>query len=143
MPSIKLLGIAADTADNPIPVATHKAAEIEEKLSRGREIGAEVGKNFAEDFHIYAVEWEPTEVRFYVDQTQFATFTPQSPINVPGSNVPPTPSEIAGSWVFDHPYFLLLNVAVGGDWPGPPDATSVYPQTMLVDYVRVYTSNHS
>ena len=101
------------------------------------------GKNFYEGFHVYAVEWEPTEVRFYVDQTQFATFTPQSPINVPGSTTAPTPSDIAGSWVFDHPYFLLLNVAVGGDWPGPPDATSTYPQTMLVDYVRVYTANHN
>ena len=45
----------------------------------------------------------------------------------------------AGSrWVFDHPFFLLLNVAVGGNWPGPPDATTVFPQQMLVDYVRVY-----
>ena len=41
-------------------------------------------------------------------------------------------------WVFDHPFFLLLNVAVGGDWPGNPDASTVFPQTMLVDYVRVY-----
>ncbi|HEX6717425.1 MAG TPA: hypothetical protein VF088_09955, partial [Pyrinomonadaceae bacterium] len=41
-------------------------------------------------------------------------------------------------WVFDHPFFLILNVAVGGTWPGSPDATTVFPQTMLVDYVRVY-----
>jgi len=41
-------------------------------------------------------------------------------------------------WSFDRPFFLLLNVAVGGDWPGSPDATTVFPQTMLVDYVRVY-----
>ncbi len=101
------------------------------------------GKNFYENFHIYAVEWEPAEIRFYVDQTLFATYTPQSQINIPGSTAPPTPSEIAGSWVFDHPYFLLLNVAVGGDWPGPPDATSAYPQSMLIDYVRVYSANHN
>jgi beta-glucanase (GH16 family) len=100
------------------------------------------GKDFSEGFHLYAVEWEPAEVRFYVDQTLFATFTPQSPINLPGSTMPSSPSEIAGAWVFDHPYFLLLNVAVGGDWPGPPDSTSTYPQTMLVDYVRVYSPNH-
>ncbi len=42
------------------------------------------------------------------------------------------------NWVFDHPFFIVLNVAVGGDWPGSPDATTVFPQTMLVDYVRVY-----
>ncbi len=101
------------------------------------------GKNFYESFHVYAVEWEPAEIRFYVDQSLFATYTPQSPINIPGSTAPPTPSEIAGAWVFDHPYFLLLNVAVGGDWPGPPDATSSYPQSMLIDYVRVYAPNHN
>jgi beta-glucanase (GH16 family) len=101
------------------------------------------GKNFYENFHLYAVEWEPTEIRFYIDQTQFATFTPQSPINSPGSTNPSSPSEIAGAWVFDHPYFLLLNVAVGGDWPGNPDATSTYPQFMLIDYVRIYTANHN
>ena len=101
------------------------------------------GKNFYESFHVYAVEWEPAEIRFYVDQTLFATFTPQSPIKIPGSTAPSTPSEIAGAWVFDHPYFLLLNVAVGGDWPGPPDATSSYPQSMLIDYVRVYAPTHN
>jgi beta-glucanase (GH16 family) len=42
--------------------------------------------------------------------------------------------------VFDHPFYLLLNVAVGGDWPGAPDATTIFPQTMMVDYVRVYTN---
>jgi beta-glucanase (GH16 family) len=41
-------------------------------------------------------------------------------------------------WVFDHPFFLLLNVAVGGNWPGNPDDTTTFPQTLLVDYVRVY-----
>jgi len=41
-------------------------------------------------------------------------------------------------WVYDHPFFLILNVAVGGGWPHNPDKTSVFPQTMLVDYVRVY-----
>jgi beta-glucanase (GH16 family) len=40
--------------------------------------------------------------------------------------------------VFDHPFFILLNVAVGGAWPGDPDASTTFPQTMLVDYVRVY-----
>jgi beta-glucanase (GH16 family) len=43
-----------------------------------------------------------------------------------------------GPWVFDHPFFIILNNAVGGDWPGPPDASTVFPQRMLVDYVRVY-----
>jgi beta-glucanase (GH16 family) len=81
--------------------------------------------NFADDFHIYAVEWEPKAIRFYVDDHLYETRTP--------SDLP-----AGAKWVYDHPFFLLLNVAVGGGWSGSPDATSVYPQTMLVDYVRVY-----
>lgn len=84
------------------------------------------GQNFADDFHIYAVEWDPGMVRFYVDTNLYATFA--------SSQWP-----AGGTWVFDHPFFIILNVAVGGDWPGSPDKTTVFPQQMLVDYVRVYT----
>ena len=83
------------------------------------------GQNFAGDFHLYAVEWEPGTIRFYVDTNLYATFT--------SSQWP-----AGGAWVFDHPFFILLNVAVGGNWPGSPDSTTVFPQQMLVDYVRVY-----
>jgi beta-glucanase (GH16 family) len=82
-------------------------------------------QRFADDFHVYAVEWEPNTIRFYVDKDLYATRTPAE-----------LPS--GSKWVFDHPFFILLNVAVGGGWPGNPDATTVFPQTMLVDYVRVY-----
>jgi beta-glucanase (GH16 family) len=53
-----------------------------------------------------------------------------------------TPADLPGGarWVFDHPFFLLLNVAVGGRWPGSPDATTEMPQTMRVDYVRVFVA---
>ncbi len=79
----------------------------------------------SDDFHLYAVEWEAQQVRFYVDSTLYATFTP--------ANLP------AGSpWEFNKPFFILLNVAVGGGWPGAPDGTTQFPQQMLVDYVRVY-----
>ena len=84
------------------------------------------GQNFAGDFHLYAVEWEPGTIRFYVDTNLYATFT--------SSQWP-----AGGAWVFDHPFFIILNVAVGGSWPGSPDSTTVFPQQMLVDYVRVYT----
>ena len=78
---------------------------------------------FADDFHVFAIEWQPAEIRWYVDDQLYKTLTPT------GAN---------GKWVFDHPFFILLNVAVGGGWPGYPDQTSVFPQTMQVDYVRVY-----
>jgi len=80
---------------------------------------------FADDFHIYAVEWEPNVIRFYADDHVYATRTP--------ADLPK-----GAKWVYDHPFFLLLNVAVGGNWPGSPDAASIFPQVMLVDYVRVY-----
>jgi len=83
------------------------------------------GQRFAYDFHVYAVEWEPETIRFYVDDHLYTTRTPA---DLPKGT----------RWVYDHPFFLLLNVAVGGEWPGNPDATTVFPQTMLVDYVRVY-----
>jgi beta-glucanase (GH16 family) len=86
------------------------------------------GQHFSDDFHLYAVEWEAGTVRFYVDANLYATFSSSQ-----------WPAE--GEWVFDHPFFIIINVAVGGKWPGAPDATSAFPQTMLVDYVRVYKKN--
>jgi len=82
-------------------------------------------QRFADDFHLFAVEWEANVIRFYVDDHLYATRTP--------ADLPK-----GAKWVYDHPFFVLLNVAVGGDWPGSPDASSEFPQTMLVDYVRVY-----
>ena len=83
------------------------------------------GEKFADDFHIFAVEWEPNVIRIYADGKLYSTRTP--------ADLP-----AGASWVFDHPFFLILNVAVGGGWPGNPDDTTVFPQRMLVDYVRVY-----
>jgi beta-glucanase (GH16 family) len=80
---------------------------------------------FADSFHVFAVEWEPNVIRFYCDGTLYKTRTPA---DLPAGT----------TWVYDHPFFILLNVAVGGSWPGNPDATTVWPQTMQVDYVRVY-----
>jgi beta-glucanase (GH16 family) len=97
--------------------------------SGGKAIGSPfslpAGQNFADAFHLYAVEWEPDVIRFYVDDHLYATRTPAD-----------LPRD--AKWVFDHPFFIILNVAVGGDWPGSPDVTTKFPQTMLVDYVRVY-----
>ena len=81
---------------------------------------------FSDGFHVFAVEWEPQVVRFFVDGGLYATKTP--------ADLPP-----GKRWVFDHPFFLVLNLAVGGNMPGSPAASTVFPQRMLVDYVRVYS----
>ena len=83
------------------------------------------GQRFADDFHVFAVEWEPKAIRFYVDDHLYATRTP--------ADLPK-----GAKWVYKHPFFVLLNVAVGGGWPGNPDSSTVFPQTMLVDYARIY-----
>ena len=83
------------------------------------------GRKFSDDFHTFAVEWEPNVMRFYVDGLLYKTRTP--------ADLPP-----GTTWVFNHPFFIILNVAVGGGFPGNPDGTTVFPQTMQVDYVRVY-----
>lgn len=82
-------------------------------------------RSFAEDFHVFAVEWEPRVVRFYLDDVLYETQTPD--------NLPP-----GTRWVYDHPFYIILNLAVGGNWPKDPDETTVSPAVMLVDYVRVY-----
>jgi beta-glucanase (GH16 family) len=84
----------------------------------------ELPGGFSSGFHVYAVEWEPGVVRWYLDDTLYEERTV---VDLSGR-----------TWVFNHDFFLLLNVAVGGAWPGSPDGTTVFPQTMTVDYVRVY-----
>lgn len=80
--------------------------------------------DLADDFHVFAVEWQTNVIRWYVDGIHYFTVTPA---NIGGN-----------TWVFNQPQFFLLNVAVGGNWPGYPDGTTIFPQKMLVDYVRVY-----
>ncbi len=86
------------------------------------------GQTFADDYHVFALEWEPGEIRWYVDgihyQTQKEWFTSSTKGTYPAP--------------FDRRFHLILNVAVGGAWPGYPDETTVFPQVMYVDYVRVY-----
>lgn len=85
------------------------------------------GQPFSNDFHVFTVVWSPNNLEFQVDGNAYFRVTPQS-----------LPS--GAKWVFDKPFFLLLNLAVGGGWPGYPDATTTFPQVMTVDYVRVYRS---
>ncbi|MFI6454180.1 ricin-type beta-trefoil lectin domain protein [Streptosporangium amethystogenes] len=82
------------------------------------------GQAFADAFHTFAVDWEPGSVTWYVDGIQYSRKTPADTRGNP--------------WVYDHPFFMILNLAVGGNWPGSPDASTTFPQQLTIDYVRVY-----
>ena len=93
--------------------------------SKGQSFKLEKG-TFADDFHVFRLDWEPKQVRWYVDgklyQTQSEWHTRDAPFPAP----------------FDQRFHLILNVAVGGNWPGNPDEKTQFPQAMVVDWVRVY-----
>ena len=82
-----------------------------------------VNDRFDVDFHVFAVEWGKDYIDFFVDNTLYQQITPDN---------------ITGKWVFDHPFFIIMNVAVGGNYLGFPTNQTPFPQTMLVDYVKVY-----
>ncbi|MGK3201001.1 RICIN domain-containing protein [Amycolatopsis sp. MEPSY49] len=81
------------------------------------------GPNFSDDFHTYAVDWSPNQIKWYVDGNLYQTRTP---------------SDLNGNrWVYDHNFFIILNLAVGGYWPGDPNSSTQFPQQLVVDYVHV------
>lgn len=82
--------------------------------------------DFSEAFHTFALEWEAGEIRWYVDDQLYQTRTSWF--------------SAGGDWPapFDQDFHMILNVALGGDWPGNPDQSTLFPQTMQVDYVRVF-----
>jgi beta-glucanase (GH16 family) len=87
------------------------------------------GQAFADAFYTFTVDWAPDSITWYVDGVQYAR---------------KAPADAGGNpWVFDHPFFMILNVALGGYWPGDPDATTSFPQQLVVDYVRAYAWNSS
>jgi beta-glucanase (GH16 family) len=81
---------------------------------------------FDTGFHVFGIEWSPNKINYYVDDVLYQQITPQD-------------MDEGSEWVFnDREFFIILNVAVGGSFVGAPGADTVYPQTMEVDYVRVY-----
>ncbi len=79
-------------------------------------------EKLSQDFHVYAIEWDDQQIKWFFDGEQYYSLSIQS----------------SSMSEFDGPFFILLNVAVGGRWPGNPDETTQFPQTMEVDYVHVY-----
>ena len=79
---------------------------------------------FDTGFHIFGIEWGPKYINFYVDDVLYNQITPK---------------DVTGDWVFDNnEFYIIMNLAVGGSFAGNPSSETVFPQTMMVDYVRVY-----
>ncbi len=137
-PAFWLLG--ADIDENPWP----QCGEIDIMEYRGQQTslvngtvhgpgysaGASITKSFGleksrfdVDYHIFAIEWGPDYIHFFVDKTLYQEITPD---------------DVTGEWVYDHPFYILLNLAVGGSYVGFPTSETPFPQSMVVDYVRVY-----
>jgi beta-glucanase (GH16 family) len=84
------------------------------------------GDRFDTGFHIFGIEWGENYINFYVDDKLYNTIRPE---------------DVPGEWVFNDEFYIIMNVAVGGSYGGPPNAQTVFPQEMLVDYVRVYSAD--
>ncbi|PNQ74680.1 glycosyl hydrolase family 16 [Hanstruepera neustonica] len=83
-----------------------------------------VNDRFDTGFHVFGIEWGQGYINFYVDDVLYNQITPE---------------DVPGPWIFDNqPFYIIMNVAVGGNYGGPPNDNTVFPQTMYVDYVRVY-----
>jgi beta-glucanase (GH16 family) len=78
---------------------------------------------FENDFHIFGIEWGENYINYYVDDVLYNQITPK---------------DVPGEWVFNQPFYIILNMAVGGNFPGSPNSETVFPQTMTIDYIRVY-----
>ena len=88
-----------------------------------------VNDRFDTGFHIFGIEWGPEYINYYVDDVLYNQITPD---------------DVTGEWVFDNgPFFIIINLAVGGLFDGPPNEDTEFPQNMLVDYVRVYKSSNN
>jgi beta-glucanase (GH16 family) len=78
---------------------------------------------FDTGFHVFGIEWGPDYINYYVDDVLYNQITS---------------ADVPGEWLFNKPFYILINLAVGGSFVGSPNSETVFPQTMLVDYVRVY-----
>ncbi len=115
-------------ATGQAPMIAHGTIHYGDPYPNNRYSTAKIFKqpdNWSDDFHEYAIEWSPNEMRWYIDDHLYAVKTPQD-------------LENSAWWTFEnYQYHILLNLAVGGTWGGTPD-DSIFPVSMEVDYVRVY-----
>lgn len=112
------------SSPNTIHGTIHFGAEWTQHNYVGEGTSLPSGETFADEFHVFSIEWDESGITWLIDDQPFYSVT----------------STVTGSqpYPFDNPFFFILNVAVGGQWPGYPDATTTFPQFMAIDYVRVF-----
>jgi len=103
----------------------HYADPAGNHIFKGDEISLTGGEIFADEFHVFSILWEEDRIQFFMDDQLYYTVTPA----FLGTSNP---------YPFNDPFFFIMNVAVGGNWPGSPDSTTTFPQHMIVDYFRVF-----
>jgi beta-glucanase (GH16 family) len=108
-----------------IPYRSHGTAHYDQNghQYKGGSYSIDINESFSDEFHVFSVLWDKEIITWYVDYEKFYQLKL---------------SDIGGSWPFNKPFFFIFNIAVGGRWPGYPDETTVFPQTMEVDYIRVF-----
>jgi beta-glucanase (GH16 family) len=116
--------------DEPTTVfSTIHGPEYNAGASISKEYKLENGR-FDSGFHIFGVEWTPNRINFYVDDVLYQSLTPEDVEDE---------TDGEGEWVFnDRAFYIILNIAIGGNLPGNPNEETEFPQSMIVDYVRVY-----
>jgi beta-glucanase (GH16 family) len=82
-----------------------------------------VNDRFDTGFHVFGIEWGKNYINYYIDDVLYNRLTP---------------ADVPGEWVFNEPFYIILNVAVGGNFPGSPNSETSFPQSMYVDYIRIY-----
>jgi beta-glucanase (GH16 family) len=82
-----------------------------------------VNDRFDTGFHVFGIEWGKNYINYYIDDVLYNRLTP---------------ADVPGEWVFNEPFYIILNVAVGGNLPGSPNSETSFPQSMYVDYIRIY-----
>jgi len=96
-----------------------------------------INDRFDAGFHIFGIEWGPEYINYYVDDVLYNQITPDDLEVTPDDG-----SGALGEWVFNKPFYIIINLAVGGNFPGAPDSETKFPQSMLIDYVRVYKNKY-
>ena len=111
-----------------VHATVHYANSNGNRILNGSEIHLNGGKKFSQDFHVFSMVWEEDRVDFFMDDIKYHSITRNS-------------LGVQNPYPFNNEFFFIFNVAVGGDWPGSPNSSTMFPQNMIVDYIRVFQDN--